>query len=219
MTTIPASPDVAAQRAAEVAQEYRAHGYRVLEEPDGRELPEFLRGFRPDLVAFGESENVVIEIKSHATIVAEKTIGDLAEAVHRQPGWRLELVLLKSEVYSEILNPNAEISHENVQQALARSRALEHADLALVVAWGALELGMIHAARVYEVDIPHDVRSTVSTIYSFGLISYDEYKKLNEAWDARVRIIHGYKAEGELQPLVDAVIAVAEQLIANGMTA
>jgi uncharacterized protein YutE (UPF0331/DUF86 family) len=51
------------QKLQEIAAEYEARGYDVLVEPRPEQLPEFLAGFRPDLVARGPNESVVVEVK------------------------------------------------------------------------------------------------------------------------------------------------------------
>lgn len=48
---------------SEVANQYRSQGYQVFVEPRVEGLPDFLREFRPDLVARGKKENVVVEVK------------------------------------------------------------------------------------------------------------------------------------------------------------
>ena len=48
----------------EVAREYRRAGYEVLVEPSGPQVPAFLGDYRPDLIAVGDRESVVIEVKS-----------------------------------------------------------------------------------------------------------------------------------------------------------
>lgn len=41
-------------------REYEAEGYRVLRQPSTFELPEFLSGLRPDLIAYRDNGNVVV---------------------------------------------------------------------------------------------------------------------------------------------------------------
>ncbi|MFB0506541.1 MAG: hypothetical protein ACETWT_07405 [Thermodesulfobacteriota bacterium] len=51
-----------------VAREYRKKGYDVTIEPSSHELPSFLQGFRPDIIARGENEIVIIEVKTQSTL-------------------------------------------------------------------------------------------------------------------------------------------------------
>ena len=45
-------------------RDYERKGYRVVKEPDPAALSDFLKDFRPDLLAYGDEETVVIEVKS-----------------------------------------------------------------------------------------------------------------------------------------------------------
>lgn len=50
---------------------------RVIVEPTDVELPDFLKGFQPDLIAVGETESVVVEVKAGAQAYEEyrRTVG------------------------------------------------------------------------------------------------------------------------------------------------
>ena len=64
-------------------------------EPRGSNVPPFLEGFVPDLIARRPGESVVVEVKvGTGTSVAGHYQG-LAEAVRNQPGWRFDLVVMK----------------------------------------------------------------------------------------------------------------------------
>ncbi len=65
-----------------VARRYKSLGYDVVEHPAPDRLPSFLRGVTPDIVARSDSDNVIIEVKRHASL---KGSNDLAAIIH-QPG-------------------------------------------------------------------------------------------------------------------------------------
>src|SRR5437764_330324 len=75
------------------AQEYESKGYRVIKEPDPSELPDFLKGFRPDLVAYGDGENVIVEAKPSDTLPRSHDLVTLADIVNAQPECRFELIV------------------------------------------------------------------------------------------------------------------------------
>ena len=52
----------------EVADSYVRRGYLVEIEPLEEDLPEFLDGFRPDLLARKPGDNIVVEIKSRGKV-------------------------------------------------------------------------------------------------------------------------------------------------------
>jgi len=79
---------------ARVAREYRRDGYRVIRPGDKAELPEFLEGFRPALIAERDDDHVVIEIRTTRSLKGDNEFVALAERVERLKGWRLEFISL-----------------------------------------------------------------------------------------------------------------------------
>lgn len=73
----------------DAARAYEGRGYRVVKEPDTTQLPDFLAGFRPDLIAYGDRENIVIEVMSSAILPQSRDIVSLADVVNERPGSRL----------------------------------------------------------------------------------------------------------------------------------
>ena len=51
-----------------IAEDYKKRGYSVTIAPSVNRLPNFLRKFRPDIVAEGPNESIVIEMKSSARV-------------------------------------------------------------------------------------------------------------------------------------------------------
>ena len=83
--------DLLRQRRLEVKREYEEEGYRVVLEPRGADLPEFLSQFSPDLIAYSEMENVVVAVKTRSTLVGSADLLALTTAVNARPGWRIDL--------------------------------------------------------------------------------------------------------------------------------
>ena len=77
-----------------LAWAYRELGYEVLEQPRDDDLPDFLRGFAPDLIARKVADNVVALIRTTNEIRGSTEITQLAEAVAKQDWWRFELISL-----------------------------------------------------------------------------------------------------------------------------
>src|SRR5271166_287921 len=85
-----------------VAQRYRDEGYHVVLRPFGDQVPSFISGFQPDLVAKRGNEGVVVEIKANRMdLSSDHQISQLAEIVNARPGWRLDLVVLEPETAVE----------------------------------------------------------------------------------------------------------------------
>lgn len=78
-----------------LARKYRTLGYDVQENPGPDRLPDFMRDVSPDIVALSASDNVVIEIKTHASLKGSNDIVGIAERVSGHADWRFELVVLE----------------------------------------------------------------------------------------------------------------------------
>ena len=55
--------DAYERKLQEIAADYRARGYDVLIEPGPEDVPAFLTGVRPDLIARGPHDSIVVEMK------------------------------------------------------------------------------------------------------------------------------------------------------------
>lgn len=78
------------------ARRYRRDGYKVSRPERSREKPSFLGDLVPDLIAERDDDKVVIEVKYASSVRGANDIVDLAERVAGQPGWRFELIALRS---------------------------------------------------------------------------------------------------------------------------
>jgi hypothetical protein len=84
----------ASRRLASVAAEYENRGYKVRLQPAAADVPEFLGGFEPDLIAIGNGESVVVEVKAGKELFeTQQSITAMEAAVRGRPGWRFELVI------------------------------------------------------------------------------------------------------------------------------
>src|SRR4051794_33909561 len=77
----------------EVAREYRKRGYEVLVGPSLDQLPTFLAPFRIDLLARNGEENVVIEVRTRASLTDTPELDAIAQILQDRPSWRFELVV------------------------------------------------------------------------------------------------------------------------------
>ncbi len=182
-----------------VAEKYRARGYEVLVEPQGSDLPPFLKGFQPDLVARRQGESVVVEVKvGTETSVAER-YKNLAEAVQAQPGWRFDLVFIKPGE-GESIAVDADLPDESeLQGRLERANHLEAIgalEAAFIVLWSAAEgLMRLEAKRA---GLPLDrmpLSALIRELYSAGEISREDYETILRLMDTRNRAVHGFSTQ------------------------
>jgi len=91
-----AEPDNLDRRGTQrkIARQYRKLGFKVLEAPTGEDLPTFLSGLSPDLIATNDDERVVIEIRRADELKGSNDLTELAARVAERRSWRFELVAL-----------------------------------------------------------------------------------------------------------------------------
>lgn len=83
------------RRLLRLAREYRHAGYEVFLYPTDEALPEALKGCSIGLIAKGNNEVVVADVRSrpHLTLNGSADLRRLAEKVETLPGWQFNLVV------------------------------------------------------------------------------------------------------------------------------
>ena len=95
------------RRRRQVAASYRKQGYRVFTPSTSDGPPAFLHDCHPDLIAEKEGDHVVIEVKASRALKGANELIELADRVAAQPGWRLELVAVRTDREdTEVLSPD-----------------------------------------------------------------------------------------------------------------
>lgn len=174
-----------------VAEKYKQLGYKVTVSPPSKELPRFLSKFKPDLVAEGPDESVVIEVKSSGKERGAAYWKELSKVVQRHPRWRLELIpgAAKRAVRKTM---NKELVRQRLEEG---QRLAEQGMLAasLLITWSAAEAAMRLAATENEVDLPDQRPAVViSSLYTDGLLDRDEYDLLVDLFGVRNAVAHGF---------------------------
>ena len=174
-----------------VAEKYKELGYKVTVSPPSKELPRFLSKFKPDIVAEGPDESVVIEVKSSGKERGAAYWAALSKVVQRHPRWRLELIPgAAKRVVRQTMNK--ELVRQRLQEG---QRVAEQGMLAasLLITWSAVEAAMRLAAKQNEIDVP-DQRPAVliSRLYTDGLLDRNEYDLLIDLFGVRNAVAHGF---------------------------
>jgi len=177
-----------------IAEDYRRRGYDVDVVPSGADVPEFLGGYQPDIIARGADESVVVEVKvGTQTSVAER-FREIAERINRQPGWRFSVVYVNPSEPDQIAEaepaPLAEL------QKLAREAdALLGAgqlNAAFLLFWSALEGSLRLLGRHAQLPLENLPPSAlIRELYSAGEISRDHFDTLMRLLPVRNRLVHG----------------------------
>jgi hypothetical protein len=179
-----------------IADDYRRRGYNVVVEPKGNDLPRFLSGATPDIIARGATESLVIELKSSPKDVDPAQVNAIAQRIAKEPGWRFVLMATKPE---QTL-PGSEVStldEKSIRHGLAEASSLlnsGHLEAALMIAWAATEaiLRLIVARHELPVD-RYDPATLIRSLVSEGYIGEDAFRQLNDAFRLRSALAHGFR--------------------------
>ena len=219
------------RRARAIASDYRIRGYSVLEEPSPEQLPDFLSGYSPTLVAHkkGETadsmgESVVVVVKVRPRPGKERRVGELAELIRNRPGWKFELALAESE--AELDTPDAAIpfGREEIRQCNNVAQQLLESgfqDSALLQAWKGAEAAVRLLLREERLEAGEAIviqRSTISRLLGsavyYGVISQEDYSILEDAMRYRNAYAHGFTLpEFDPAQAVNTIICITERLL------
>jgi hypothetical protein len=210
--------EIERQKLQEIAAEYEAHGYEVLVEPGPEKLPEFLAGFRPDLVARGPNESVVIEVKVGTTTAASERFRELAETIQRQPGWRFSLVVIDPRS-DEVTPPTQQLlDRKEIADRLGRANELLKTgatDAAFLLTWGSVEALLRHIATREGLPLERVPSSSLmKELFSLGILSRSELDVAQCAFSIRNVLVHGFETTG-LDESARELAQLAQQLLSE----
>src|SRR5712692_3140670 len=184
------------QKLQEIAAEYEARGYEVLVEPRPEQLPEFLAGFRPDLVARGPNESVVVEVKVGIQTAASERFRELAETIQHQPGWRFSLVVIDPRS-DEVAPPTQQLlDRQEIVDRLGRANELLKTggtDAAFLLMWVSVEALLRHIATREGLPLERVPSSSLmKELFSLGILSRSELEVAQRAFSVRNALVHGF---------------------------
>lgn len=194
------------ERGREIAREYASRGYRVILEPTGEQLPDFLAFHRPALVAYGRDEAVIVEVKSRRSLGHSSDLKRIAETVETQPGWRFELVVVNRNDEAALDVAVSTLDRQEILSRLEEVNALLHAshtDAALLLAWSFAEATLRLLARSEELEIRRpEPTYLLKQLATHAAISQSDYQLLMAALQQRNSVAHGFRTEATTAELV-----------------
>jgi hypothetical protein len=162
----------------EIAADYQAQGYDVRIEPGLEELPGFLAGFHPDLIARGPQDSVVVEVKEGTATTASERYRELAEMIRQQPGWRFSLVVMDPQ--SDEVAPSAQplLNRQAIADRLERANELLRTgltDAAFLLLWVSTEALLRQLASREGLPLERLPSSMLlKELFSLGILSRDD---------------------------------------------
>ena len=183
------------QLLATISRNYKKKGYDVKIHPTDEDLPDFLAGLAPDLLAKGQGENVVVEVKSRPDL-ADQRLTTIAHAIEGKTGWRFELAVAPTDDTERFAEEQALAAPELKARILESLQLLDkgHPEAALLLLWSAAEgvirirakQGGLHLRRISSAYL-------LKTVFAEGLCDRTEYDELMRTFQIRNEIVHGYR--------------------------
>lgn len=201
----------------EVVKEYADSGYEVLVRPKDEDLPSFLHGYAPDIIAKKGTQFIVIEVKSRMTLELQEELVEISKRLEGKNNWRLDLIISKPR--------NTQPENESIERTISwpeiRKKAQEagelsyqgHKEAALLLAWAAVE-GALRRIAVNEKLLTKS-KSTpelIKSLVTHGLISRSDYRNIEDWFKARNSIAHGYLPEKPDHAMTDKVLKLLPKL-------
>lgn len=189
------------RRIKEVAKEYLEKGYEIFIEPNPKNLPDFLKNYRPDILAVKGDEKIVIEVKSSMSINKSKYLIELANRIENNEGWKFELVLTnpkKKKVERNI--PSLGIIQSKLN-SIYQLNSENQIDAAFIMSWATFEAATRKLLLIEQPNSEPELvpNALIKQLYSFGIIGRMDYNQLNNISKKRNEIVHGFFDENKTE--------------------
>lgn len=184
------------RRIKELAKEYESKGYHVSINPSQSDLPDFLQGSEPDLIAKNNEESVIIEVKSRKNINDLKRYERFAKEISERKNWRFELVFTNTQTPYIEKSTNNLLDKDKIKQRLFDIERLINGhflDAAYLLIWSTLEAAMRLQLKNEKIeDLDQSTSYIFKSVFAYGLINQQDYKTLEKLYPMRNNIAHGF---------------------------
>ena len=189
------------RRLRKAVREYEAKGYEVSLLPGHEEAPDFLDGYQPHAIAYGEEETVIIEATSMTSLVSASHLPVIARRIQEYLGWRYELIVSNpkqptlGEGYESEMHLNKRDMYVRMKEAQELLKEF-HQEAALLLMWSVIAAALVSLAvrervPVQRKDPPYLLKQLVFLTY----ISRDDYWILRLALKLQEVISNGIQTD------------------------
>ena len=171
----------------ELEPRWRKLGYTIIREPSADDLPDFLKGTKPDAIAVGREPSLFIDVLPRRSSSSETKVAQIQGLFVGRDDWRLEVIYAASEG-----TPLGPVTSDDIRTALNQARQLAESEprAGLIMAWATLEA----IARLLEPELASRSLSSgslVDLLISNGHLPQSEGARLRQLGEQRSHITHG----------------------------
>jgi len=186
--------------------------------PKLEDLPDFLKNYRPDMIAHRGNEAVVVEVKSRSDISSSSSqyLRNLAQVIEQHSDWRFELVITNSGEHEYALKSEGSLQqHEIVSQLqVAKQLVSQHPESAILYSWALTDATLRLITEKEGLSLQRfDTGYLVKQLVVEGVISRSDYQFLMNVRSLRNAIAHGFKTTEITADLVCHLIEITECLL------
>lgn len=177
-------------------REYTQRGYSFVENPDERQVPDFLSKTRPDAIATKGQEQIAFEVLlTGKSAKSSATANFLAREIPKHPGWKFELVVVDSAIGGDdaSFDLQAKDFDSELQKVIHLAKNNDF-KLSVVAGWALLE-----SLKRFLTSLPENTDSkryrpstVVESLVSEGLVEDEEGEMLRDISQLRNRLVHGF---------------------------
>lgn len=185
------------RRIREIVKDYDNQGYEVHMNPSPSLLPNFLKGYKPDILAKKENDNVIVEVKTRNDRMNLQRFESLAKEIDKRKDWRFEMVFTNQKekglepTYQNVLS---ELEINNRILEINRLVELNSYEASFLLSWSTIEAVLRNQLRNEKFDTNRKTTmSVMKTMFSLGLINQHDYKTLQKSNVYRNNLIHGFE--------------------------
>ncbi len=181
----------------EIANEYTKKGYDVIIQPSQSQLPNFIKGFEPDIVARHKNENVLIEVKTRQDKSEIQKFESIINEINKRENWRFEVIFTNTKETTLNANRFDPLSNTLIAERINEINKLiqyKSFEAAFLLGWSTLEAVIRQKLNNENKDISdRTTLSVIKTIYSLGLLNQNDYRTLQITNNLRNTLIHGFQ--------------------------
>jgi len=188
------------QHLNQIAEHYRAQGYKVVVRPGPVDLPSFAKDFKVEILAHrGDGAVLASAKKNQSALEEDQELPRYAEIIGKEPGWRFDLMVLESEIPPMPARKVAkEPSEEDIHRALGEIERLlpgGFVQQAFIAACAVLEATMRRwlQANGEKAGWGSSPQTMLSELYSSGPLESKDFRDLERLFHARSAIVHGLR--------------------------
>ena len=203
------------QELTKLAAVYEGLGYKVIVRPGPEHLPPFAKDFKVEILARRADDGVLVSVKKNRQqMEADKDMPRYAEIASEHPGWRYDFAILEAEEPgAREMRGAQDFSGEDVLHTLGEAEEMARIGFtraAVITAWSALEAAMRMRLRAAGETAGWGTapRQMLNELYSSGVLSGDEFDRLERLSQARNQIVHGFtssKLDTEMVAFLDSL--------------